>query len=93
MPGVESVAIVVHVPAPAGLRSKMTCAVSADVLTPSVIVPATAAPGSFSVITGASLSNVIGPWRGRRLVAGDVGDHDPEVGGAVGEAAVASDCW
>ena len=57
-PGVESVAIVVQTPVPATLCSKITCAVSADVATPRVTVPETAAPGSSSVIVGASLSSV-----------------------------------
>ena len=91
-PGVESVAIVVQEPAPAGLYSKTTCAVSAEVVTPSVTVPDVAAPGSFSVITGASLSSVTVRVGGGRLVAGDVGDDDAELGRPVRVAGVASDC-
>ena len=92
-PGVESVAIVVHVPAPAGLRSKTTCAVSAEVVTPSVTVPETAAPGSLSVITGASLSNVT-------VVAAEVVSLPAtsvtttrRSAGPSGKPEVTSDCW
>ena len=56
---VPSTEIVVHVPAPAGLRSNVTCVVSADVVVVSATVPRTAAPGSSSVTVGGWLSTTI----------------------------------
>ena len=56
---VLSTEIVVHVPAPAGLRSNVTCVVSADVVVVSATVPLTAAPGSSSVTVGGWLSTTI----------------------------------
>ena len=49
----------VHVPAPAGLRSNVTCVVSADVVVVSATVPRIAAPGSSSVTVGGWLSTTI----------------------------------
>jgi hypothetical protein len=57
-PGVLSVPISVHEALPARLRSKTTCAVSADVVTPSVALPEIPAPGSFTETTGARLSTL-----------------------------------
>ena len=54
-----SVAIVVHVFAPIGLRWKATCAVSAEEVALSVTEPRRFAPGSSSATIGARLSIVI----------------------------------
>src|SRR5207302_5588600 len=57
--GVASTAIVVQLPAPAGLRSNVTWVVSTEVVVVSVIVPPTAAPGLLSVTVGGWLSTTI----------------------------------
>ena len=56
---VASTAIVVHVPVPAGLRSNVTCVVSAEVVVVSATVPRTAEPGLSSVTVGGWLSTTI----------------------------------
>ena len=54
----ESLAIVVHEPPPAGRRSKSTCTVSGSDEAESEIVPLKFWPGSTSVGVGATLSTV-----------------------------------